>query len=842
MKKIIVLVFLVLESFNICFSQSGWYQLQSGTTYSFKDVYFINEQTGWAVSDSARVFMTNTGGSSWTMQRIGTSPYPDLYSINFANSSTGYIGGGLCMMQFSGVSYMYKTTNQGLNWSVINSAGGGDYIYYVSSFSIVSPDIFYSSFCGQWSLGGSVGEIKKTTNGGLNFSSLPGVGSHKSVSFINEQTGWTLANYADDIGKHYCYILKTTNSGNNWSVQLRDSIRMINFTKVKFFNENTGYAIGGGNTPNRTLFFKTTSGGVIWDTLVIPNSSKYYSMSFLNPNTGWICGSPYGDTSAIAKTTNGGQTWINQRKNINDYLTGIFMLNENVGYAVGYGGIILKTVSGGLPPDTASVKYFPMAVGNVYTYYYNDFYNMYYSKGRITKDSVMYGHTYYYCIGIPGVSTGWTRVDSVSGLLLTLYPGSGCGNNINDKIIDSLAARRGDSLNYCPNGGAMTRVCNDTSNITLFGNYITKRKSFGHDGLVVSAYIYAKNIGIVSFGSAEPPPIMGGYSITGCKINGVVYGDTNAYYSVSGLVRYSDNSQPATNGYVKAIKLDRSTGNIITYDSAQIQSDGSYVLSHVSQDSLDIGVYPNSTTQNDWVITYYPSTTYWQGATTLYPTGNLININVGAIRKVNSTNGNFVNGKVMRLTDSQFGNLKDAVLYAKNGNTYVQCAISDVNGVYHLPSLPVGNLKIIVNRIGFTNDSAMVNVTLTSNIDSINFYLYRVYVGVKQISSIVPSEYKLYQNYPNPFNPTTNIRYQITPLNPPFAKGWTGSETRLGEGFVTLKVYDILGKEVATLVNEKQSPGIYEVTFDGSGLSSGMYFYTLITGDFRATKRFVLIK
>jgi hypothetical protein len=299
-------------------------------------------------------------------------------------------------------------------------------------------------------------------------------------------------------------------------------------------------------------------------------------------------------------------------------------------------------------------------------------------------------------------------------------------------------------------------------------------------------------------------------------------------FSISGNVRYSDNNQPATNGYVKAIKLDKNTSNIITYDSAQIQNDGSYTLTQVPQDSVDIGVYPNSTTQNDWVVTYYPSTTYWQDAMALYPTGNMTNVNIGVKRLTSSTASNSVNGKVMRLTDSQIGNLKDAVLYAKNGNTFVRCAVSDGNGVYHLPSLPTGSIKIICNRFGFTNDSATVNVTSTSNIDSINFHLYRVPVGIKQIGSTVPSEYKLYQNYPNPFNPLTNIRYQIT-----------------NNKLVTLKIYNILGKEVADLVNEKQSPGMYEVTFDGSMLSSGIYFYKLTClgqGDFSEVRRMILIK
>jgi hypothetical protein len=97
--------------------------------------------------------------------------------------------------------------------------------------------------------------------------------------------------------------------------------------------------------------------------------------------------------------------------------------------------------------------------------------------------------------------------------------------------------------------------------------------------------------------------------------------------------------------------------------------------------------------------------------------------------------------------------------------------------------------------------------------------------NVQNNSNITPEKFILYQNYPNPFNPSTVIRFQI-------------KDSR----YTMIKVYNILGKEVTTLVNEKKSPGTYEVTFDRSGLASGMYFYTLISGDFKATKRFVLIK
>jgi spore germination protein YaaH len=98
--------------------------------------------------------------------------------------------------------------------------------------------------------------------------------------------------------------------------------------------------------------------------------------------------------------------------------------------------------------------------------------------------------------------------------------------------------------------------------------------------------------------------------------------------------------------------------------------------------------------------------------------------------------------------------------------------------------------------------------------------------------------YHLFQNYPNPFNSTTKIKYEFPRSasgTSPFSKGGIG-------GFVSLKVYDILGNEVATLVNEEKPTGNYEVEFDGSKISSGIYFYMLKAGGNRFTKKMCLIK
>ncbi len=103
---------------------------------------------------------------------------------------------------------------------------------------------------------------------------------------------------------------------------------------------------------------------------------------------------------------------------------------------------------------------------------------------------------------------------------------------------------------------------------------------------------------------------------------------------------------------------------------------------------------------------------------------------------------------------------------------------------------------------------------------------------------VIVKQYKLEQNYPNPFNPTTTIAYSIpTSLNPPFAKGGNTRGT-----LVTLKVYDVLGREIATLINKNQNPGSYQVNFNASSLSSGIYYYRLKVGEFTITKKMVLAK
>jgi len=98
-------------------------------------------------------------------------------------------------------------------------------------------------------------------------------------------------------------------------------------------------------------------------------------------------------------------------------------------------------------------------------------------------------------------------------------------------------------------------------------------------------------------------------------------------------------------------------------------------------------------------------------------------------------------------------------------------------------------------------------------------------VSVKDVGDGIPERFLITQNYPNPFNPSTSIQYTVS-----------------SRQFVSLKIYDVLGNEIATLVNEEKPAGSYEVEFNSEGISSGIYLYKITAGDFTQTKKMILLK
>ncbi len=172
--------------------------------------------------------------------------------------------------------------------------------------------------------------------------------------------------------------------------------------------------------------------------------------------------------------------------------------------------------------------------------------------------------------------------------------------------------------------------------------------------------------------------------------------------------------------------------------------------------------------------------------------------------------------ELLNSNDKVVDNLKDIYFNSKD--------TTDTKSFYKIncSSLTKGNYYLKVNCK--VNGEAEFNIN--DCVYEENLVLQKKeYTELVIEENILPTEYGLTQNYPNPFNPTTTINYQIPK-----------------DGFVTLKIYDVLGKEVATLVNENKSTGRYNVEFNAGNLASGVYLYQVMVNDFVSTKKLVLLK
>ena len=187
---------------------------------------------------------------------------------------------------------------------------------------------------------------------------------------------------------------------------------------------------------------------------------------------------------------------------------------------------------------------------------------------------------------------------------------------------------------------------------------------------------------------------------------------------------------------------------------------------------------------------------------TFYTTDNSVELNWNGNGETDLLHYAIYKGAIQNFTPSQYN-----LLATSATNSYTDEAIVDYRVYYKVSAVDISG-----NESGFSDEASIL-------------------VGVKD-KKIILTKFLLEQNYPNPFNPSTTIKYSI-----PFVVNEYFSFSN-----TTLKVFDILGREVATLVNKQQNAGNYEVIFNASNLSSGVYFYRLQSGNFVETKKLILLR
>ncbi|MBX7044591.1 MAG: T9SS type A sorting domain-containing protein [Ignavibacteria bacterium] len=297
--------------------------------------------------------------------------------------------------------------------------------------------------------------------------------------------------------------------------------------------------------------------------------------------------------------------------------------------------------------------------------------------------------------------------------------------------------------------------------------------------------------------------------------------DSNISTFVSGNVRYSDDNQVVTNGVVKAIKFDSRTGETLIISTSQIDANGNYMLDFTGQhEDYYIVAYPNSEKQSDYIVTYFPSTLEWENATKVNSGANNTNINVRVFRKTNDAGESSISGTTIKAEGTQTSVLPDVFVIFKRGKSYAGFTKTDKEGKYFYENLAEGNYEILTTKLGFSSIKKNIFIKSGKN-DSVNLSLTQI---IKE-QTFVTGGFYLYQNYPNPFNPVSKIKFDVPKAS-----------------FVKIIVYDVLGRQISTLLNETKQTGSYTVDFDASSLSSGVYYYRLETGNFAETKRMVILK
>ncbi|HEY5124714.1 MAG TPA: YCF48-related protein [Ignavibacteria bacterium] len=659
----------------------------------------------------------------------------------------------------------------------------------------------------------------KTTNGGISWISLnPGISTTGPESmiyslFFNDVTTGYLASTQK--------ILKTTNGGDNWYVVDTGFYSLSG--DIFFIDYNIGYIV------DSSIIRKTTNGGINWTHLIYPGY-KLLSVQFVNTQTGYISGE-YQNFGCIGKTTNGGNNWDFQSiingggHNLRD----IHFLNEFLGYGIADLGSVIKTTNGGL-----NWNYYDYAGQNPYSIFFinpNTGFTTGYDISKTTNGGVNWIN---YSLGYWNSTYSLIMVDTITGYAIggkgLCAKTTNCGNNWN--IISSGTSMNVNNLYFLNNNTGFAACDDDILKTTNGGLNWKSLVLFYNIGSICAIVFTDINYG---YGLGLDGNI---YRTTNCGINWVeefiAYNtySTKALYFVNNFTGYICGGSQL-NAKSSILKTINNGLNWILIDSSfnTLLLSMKFLNDSIGYASGKFGYIIKTTNAGNYWF-QQNSGTFDDIVSVDFPNKN-IGYAITCEKVLKTTNGgiNWIISSYA-LADC-FNNKLYCVKFINELTGFVGGGYSEIssllykttNGGLNWNLLNTGSFNQIMTITNTNNDTIYIGGFLGAIMKTTNGGS----VWIKNISSNVPEKYNLYQNYPNPFNPISIIKYQI-------------AKTQIKNQKVKLIVYNSFGQKIKTLVNEEQSPGIYEVTFDGSNLASGVYFYQLKTEDIVESRKMVLVK
>lgn len=678
-----------------------------------------------------------------------------------------------------------------------------------------------------------------------------------AIKFFNQNTGYVVGSGG--------IFLKNVSGSNDWIDIPTNTTNDL--YAMHFFDVNTGYVTGAGG-----LILYTSTGGNSWTSVATSNGFALRSIMFINNNTGFAVG----DHGELYKTTSGITGWLSSSVTATN-LRSIYFYDSLKGFVCGDSGKFLMTTNCGINWSTKTA-----GTENINSISFINSSTGYMTARLGSMKTTDGGNTWNnFLVGYAGQENFVKFANSVTGYVYGKY--------------GPISRTTNGGINWSPWCSYQLFSGNTYFDISIVDSntaYVC-----GADGWILRCYGQGQNQSATHIGGSESPlsriaftsaltgAMMGNSSLLfittsgGEKWNISLCGGNSWFEGTSSLTKiwlYSQTSwyreiyYPGIGGF-PSFSIQQSTDQGLTWAGPRNYGSMGYGAADVFEAGgvtyIANGLTVLKNSGSSWTTVYTGSTAgkicfadantgfVSVGATAVrgvlytsnggtnwvtYPTGSTKNIESVYLR----TSGlGFVGcDSALLLRTTNFGQNFSQVPVPNNLHVQNISFVNESRGWF----LGIDHSYPGIGRLFVTNNGGIMfqqmqslesfNVKGYSFVDALNGYVcgdsgkvLKTTNGgltfITQSGELYPDRYILSQNYPNPFNPVTNIKFDISIA-----------------GFVKITVYDLLGREVTSLVKQQMQPGNYSVDWDGSNYPSGVYFYKLEAEKFNETKRMVLVK
>jgi len=668
------------------------------------------------------------------------------------------------------------------------------------------------------------------------------------LEFVDSSTGYALEH---DI--YFSRIVKTTNGGANWIV--KDSSKLY-LTKLDYLDTSLGYissahdvfkTINGSNSMVSLFSISGGSGGYIYK-IYFTNSFKGFAIGYIN--------SPFGPAGFSLKTSNGGANWFSALS-YNFQITQGVTFYKDIGFIFGLDSNRLRFFWTDNEGGSWGIREFNLGIPNIYGYAIADSMNAFLlgintiykttNQGinwfeQLRTDVKLNSIKFFNNTGFVVCDTGCYYKTTDKGVSWNFQNNLNTKNNLYSiSFINQsevwFGGEGGSTFKTTTNGQSWSTnssniIKNDLSEIDIIDSTIY---IIGQPGKILKSSDGGKNFVIQNSNSTSTLSDiqfidkLKGY-ICGNQIflktnNGgsswqiINTGLSDHYFNLSFI---NENTGWIGSRYGKYLKTTNGGSNwqIINFINSGFITEIYFINENIGWiGSHGTKIYKTTDGGKNWVIQLErPSVAFIRKIKFLTPDIGAAVFDGGVALTTN--------GGINWMYNSNFGNHDHYDIDIIDSNRVI--FVGSFGEIYYTNNFGMswnrldaytkfsfGGIKFMNNHIAFTVGSRGLIMKLTSSNT----------IGINNLNNEISEQYILYQNYPNPFNPKTIINYQLSMFN-----------------FVSLKVYDALGKEVATLVNEKQNAGSYKVEFGGSAYPSGIYYYKLSAGEYSESRKMTLIK